>query len=388
MNPRGRSLASRLAWPALACGVFGLSLGGCEGPATEWLGTRDTIDGVVVVRNPGEPLLDRASIRVRELWRQAGGSGDDLWERPTHVAVGADRVLVLDRQAHRVHVLDARSGDPLVILGSEGGGPGEFQRPFGVEIVGDTIVVGDGGGPGLDLFSMDGGYARSLRLGFLPFLVEDLPDGRLWVTGLGEGTSEQRVVHLGGETLPFTAPDTSSVDPQLVFDDCPRWGPSREGLVRGHCRRLAYEVLTSSGTPVAEVHVDRPPVLATEAELDTLRRRMRRMVTRANLPPAQASAFVEERLREAAVKAVYVRIRGERATGRSFVQEQSPPNLGSRPATLHVFAADGRYLALLSFERAWSDFDVVDGRLYALTEQRETGLAELVAYELQIPESL
>lgn len=360
---------------------------GCDAPpeGTTWQGTRDTVGPVEVVRNPAAPLLEASAVAVHELWRTSGEASGELWERPSVVEIGDGRVYVLDAQAHRVHVLDAGTGEPLFAFGAEGDGPGEFRRPFGIEAVGDVIAVGDGAGPGVELFSPDGEYRRSLRLEFLPFLLEGLPDGRLWVTGLGAGTAITRTLRLDGETAPWGAPDTSLIDPGLVFDDCPRWGGDREGLVRGHCRRLAFQRLGAGGEPLGEVHTDRPPAMASPAELDTIERRMRRMVGRARMPPAEAERFVEERLEESRVKAVYVKARSDLETGLTFIQEQPPPILGGGTATLHAFTPDGRYLASLPFDRAWPDFAVRDGRVYALAEDPYTGLVELVAIRLELP---
>lgn len=363
--------------------LLALSMG-CGEPSPDWTGTRDSVGGIEVVRNPQTPLLDSASVGVREVWRQSGRSMESPWAQPTAVEFAGGKVYVLDMQGHRVHGLGAENGRSLLALGREGDGPGEFRRPFGVEVVGDRIVVGDRGGPGVDLFSMGGAYLRSLRLGFQPFFMESLPDDRVWVTGLAGGTSTEQILHLDGETRAFPAADTSVVDVELEFSSCPRWGPSRVGLVRGHCRRLAYQLLAPSGASVAEVHVDRPPVRASEAELDTFRRRIRRSVADV-LPPSEARAFVDERVAEARVKAVYGRVRGDRASGFVFVQEQNPPALGGGPATLHVFSADGRYLARLPFRRPWRDFSVDDGRLFALTIEPATGLADLARYDLVVP---
>lgn len=352
---------------------------GCADAGPRWEGRRDTVNGVTVVMNPSEPLLGPDSVDVRELWRRDGAGSERPWERPRWVAATEDRVHMLDAQAHRVHVMDAATGERIVAFGAEGDGPGEFRRPFGVEIVDARIAVGNGAGPSVELYGPGGRHEDRIRLGFLPMLLEGLGDEQLWATGLGADGPTTAIVRLAGGTAPFESRDTSVVDSGLDFEACPRWGSSGEGLLRAHCRRFAFQRLAPSGEIVAEVHVDRPPVEATQAELDSVEARVRRMTARARMPPERARAFVRERVEAAEIEPVYAGIRGDPATGRAYVQQQGPATLEPEPATLHVFAPDGRYLAEVAFDRPWVDFAVAGERLYALEQDPTTGLTTLVA---------
>lgn len=105
------------------------------------------------------------------------------------------------------------------------------------------------------------------------------------------------------------------------------------------------------------------------------------------MPAEQARTFVRERVEDARIEAVYRTIRDDRVTGRTFVQEQAPGTLEPEPATLHVFAPDGRYLSEIAFDRPWVDFAVLDGRLYSLEEDPATGLVTLVARRVTVPSS-
>lgn len=379
-----------------ACGEMGSG-------ETRWTGTWDTIAGTEVVRNPAEPLLVSATtdpdvavgagVSVRERWRAVDTGPEGLWADPTAVAVGGGRVFVLDGQANRVYALDAETGTDLGVIGREGEGPAELKRSFGVGVVEGRLLVGDVGVPGLEIFSLDGAHEASYRTtDFLPFGFDALFDGHVMLRGLAGGSEARRIanlaVDLDTDPQPFEPPDSSVVDSEIVFGDCPRWGAGTSGVLRVFCRRLAFQQLTTAGELVREVHVDRPPVLASGAELAAFERQVRQMVAQANLPADQAEAFVEERIEVARVKAVYDRIRADRTTGHVFVLEQNPANLGGGgPAVLHVLDADGRYLARLDFQSPWVDFQIDGRRLYALTEDPGTGLVHLAAYELVIPQA-
>lgn len=380
----GRLPAGRAAGVAVLLAAASTAVG-CGDPGVRWEGSRDTLGGVTVVRNPDTPLVSADSVEVRVLWRQDGAGSDRPWERPRWLAASGDRVHVLDTQAHRVHVLDAPTGEQILEFGAEGDGPGEFRRPFGIEIVGDGIAVGNGAGPSVEIYGPDGRHHDRIRLGFLPMLLENLGEGRLWATGLGAGGPTTATLSPGEGTVPWETRDTSVVDPALAFEACPRWGSSRRGLLRAHCRRLAFQRTDGSGEVVAEVHVDRPPVLATEAELDSVEARVRRMTARAGMSAEEARSFVRQRVEEAEIEPVYARIRGDRATNRVYVQEQGPATLEPEPARLHVFAPEGRYLTEIAFDRPWVDFTVLDGRLYSLEEDPTTGLVTLVARRVTVP---
>lgn len=367
---------------------------------TQWAGTRDTIAGTAVVRNPAEPMFASAPtdpdpeegtrVSVSERWRAVDTGPEELWADPAAVAVGGGRVFVLDGQANRVYALDAETGADLGVIGREGEGPAELQRSFGVGVIEGRLLVGDIGVPGLEIFGLDGVHQGSYRMPFNPFGFDALSDGHVMLRGLAGGGEALRIADLDGdlETVPtpFEPPDSSVVDPEIVFGDCPRWGAGTSGVLRAFCRRFAFQQLTTDGELVREVHVDLPPVLATEEELDDYEERTRRMIVRSNMPAAEADAFVKSRLEIARVKPVYNFIRADQTTGHIFMVEQNAVIFGGGgPAKLHVLDADGRYLAWLEFEWPWVDFQVDDGMLYALSRDPGTGLVHLAAYELIIP---
>lgn len=380
--PGRRRLAVALLAPTLAstaCSDAGTT------STAQWTGTRDTIAGVEIVTNPGTPLLgDGRRPEPREIWRATDTGAEGYWASPNRITVSDDRVYVLDRQVSNVYAVDAETGEDAGRIGGEGAGPGELQRPFGVDVVDEFLAVGNSGGPRIDLFALDGRYERSLRVDFLPFGMEVTRDGRLMLTGLEQGTGIVRLLDLDGTVTPYEPPDSSLVAVDIDYGRCQRWGAGPEGLLRAFCRRLAFQQLSATDGLLREVHADRPPVRATEDELDRMKRQLRQMVAEANLPAAQADRFVEERLEEARIKAVYAGIRGDPATGRIYVLEQTPAVLGGGPASLNVFDRQGRYLARIPFDLFWRDFRVLDDRVFALTEDLELGTRSLIAYDLDV----
>lgn len=375
-----------VATMALALGSISCSDGG-DPMTPRWAGTLDTISGVEIVMNPETPLLDAADRpEAREVWRTTDTGAEGYWASPNRIAVGHGLVYVLDPGAAYVYSVDRQTGEGVGTMGGEGDGPGELQRPFDIGVLGDRVLIGNSGGPRIDLFSSDGSYDRSLRIDFLPFGMEVTGDGRLMLTGLEQGSGITRLLDLDGKTTPYEAPDSSLVVAELDYDSCPRWGTGPSGLFRAYCRLLAFQQLSAVDGLTREVRVAGSPVRATDAELRYMEQQLREMVAETNLSAAEADRFINGRLEEARVKAVYAGIRGDPVTHRIYVLEQTPEVLGGGHASLNVFDRGGRYLARISFDSRWRDFRVVDDRVLALTEDPDLGIVSLVAYDLTWPD--
>ena len=77
------------------------------------------------------------------------------------------RILVADEGATRLRWF-ADDGTILQSVGRQGEGPGEFRRLESLLHAGDTIAVYDGRTGQVSLFSMDGAFARKIRLSIPP----------------------------------------------------------------------------------------------------------------------------------------------------------------------------------------------------------------------------
>jgi hypothetical protein len=100
---------------------------------------------------PGVPRLDGGGFAVRDMAR-AGGFD-----------IARGRLYVLDPPNHRVVILEQSSTGwiPRLTFGRFGGGPGEFEAPYGVAVTpdGETVAVTDGAR--VHFFTGAGEYLRS-----------------------------------------------------------------------------------------------------------------------------------------------------------------------------------------------------------------------------------
>jgi hypothetical protein len=351
---------------------------------------RDTVAGVEVVRNPATAVVPGA--RVDLLWEQHGPQAADVdespqWEQPVAIVAGGSEVFVLDRLASRVHALAQSDGRVLRTFGRPGQGPGEFEGAFGIAVVDDSVIVGSSGTASLEVFHREGGYGRRIPLGQIGFRINTLPGRRLLLSGYaGAGSSPWTVWSLneGTPPQPLMLPDTSVTGEEL-FSSCLPSAAVGESIVRVACRTPELVVYTASGRTLREIRVAVEPEITPDSELTPMIERLRNRLGEV-LPPEQVRAFTDEMLERYRVKPKYMMVRGDVGSGLYAVREQNPDDLGGGPATLHIFDATGVYLSALAFERAWLDFDVRNGVVYALAEDAATGLAATVAYRLVMEE--
>ena len=115
---------------------------GCASSSSDvtdaWSGTIDTLaSGEILVRNTGAPLWSpEETWRVVEAFRIGNDSGEDaiLFGSIRSFDVDArGRVYVLDSQVEEIHVFDSE-GAFVRTVGTEGTGPGEFERASSVDV--------------------------------------------------------------------------------------------------------------------------------------------------------------------------------------------------------------------------------------------------------------
>jgi hypothetical protein len=100
---------------------------------------------------------------------QVGSFDAEDWELFGEVSqVGFDaagNLYVLDRQNHRVVVVDPRGGF-LRQFGKEGEGPGEWRMTGGMGVLADgTVVISDGGHRAYMVYGPDGAYRHAVSMG-------------------------------------------------------------------------------------------------------------------------------------------------------------------------------------------------------------------------------
>ena len=146
-----------LAWAACA----GEGGGGSAG----WQAVVDTVADTITVRTTGGSAWGDTMTLVEEV--RIGtleGADEYIFGSVRAIAVGeGGRIYVLDRQ---VPVVRAYGPDGIFLfdVGRQGGGPGEYERPDGMNVLPDgRVIVRDPGASRVAVFDADGEYLAQWR---------------------------------------------------------------------------------------------------------------------------------------------------------------------------------------------------------------------------------
>ncbi len=269
-------------------------------------------------------------------------------------------------------------------IGRKGPGPGEVEQPMGFALPPGELVLPDGSAE-LEVFDRSGTHLRSIRPEGIVFGLDALGADRLLLRRFQTGDSPRwAVLGPSGEPAPLEPP-AWRVEAPVDVPDCSADATTGVTILRVDCALLRIQLLSDVGAALKEITVDRAPEISTDAELDAFEGRIRGLLGRMGARADEVDRMVREQREDHRVKRIFRGIRHDAETGRYWVREQAPEDFGGGPATLHLFDEDGVYLARLTFDRAWTDFDAAGGRVYALEQDPETDLASLVAYRVEVP---
>jgi outer membrane protein assembly factor BamB len=197
----------------------------------------------------------------REIKPEGAAASPYYFSRPVAVNYDSANIFILDARDNEVKVF-SKDGRHRFSFGSKGQGPGEFNGPCDMDILGDKIYIADGSNRRIQIVNKKGEYLSGFNTGFFPWRILALDGERVVVVPLPAGRSGGgRALHcfnLRGEPL-WTAIDSlSSGDPALeamenqIFIRKGRGGefyalrPVNDSLIRR---------LDASGAVVAEAEI-------------------------------------------------------------------------------------------------------------------------------------
>jgi len=143
----------------------------CQKQKSEWKGTIEEVDGVMTVKNPGEPVYGEFTFSLEENLSLGGDPHKDNYYFPKHVSLAVDddrNIYVLDSGNFRIQKYDS-SGHYLLSIGRQGQGPGEFQYPSNLSLDAQgNLLIFDSMTRAIKVFAQDGTYKESLNIrGFI-----------------------------------------------------------------------------------------------------------------------------------------------------------------------------------------------------------------------------
>lgn len=149
--------------------LFVIFLVSCSKQETEWAGTIKEVAGVVVVKNPLEPIYGEEAFSLEEelVIGEAEGSEEYMFRSIYALDVSdIGDIYVLDFKAQHILVFN-QEGKYLRTVGRPGQGPGELFVPRSVDYTSfDEVVVGTANN--ITYFSPEGEYLKSILLAKVP----------------------------------------------------------------------------------------------------------------------------------------------------------------------------------------------------------------------------
>ena len=141
-----------------------LFLVSCGAQKTKWMGSIEEVDGIIVVRNPSEPMYaEDAFILEEDLTIESKDRDDEFifHYTPNLVVDDEENIHVLDTRAACIHVF-GKNGEFIHSYGEKGQGPKEMEYPLDIRAApqGELMVL-DINRARLNFFSQNGKHLRA-----------------------------------------------------------------------------------------------------------------------------------------------------------------------------------------------------------------------------------
>ncbi len=142
-----------------------LMLASFGGQKAEWKGKIEEENGVIVVKNPKQPMYGEEVFSIEEDLSigEAEGRKEYMFSQARDIAVDEEeKIYILDIKECHIKVY-SKNGEYLKTIGKEGQGPGEMQLPGALVITPQQeILVNDSSARKLHFFTLDGKFLRAV----------------------------------------------------------------------------------------------------------------------------------------------------------------------------------------------------------------------------------
>jgi len=250
-----------------------------------WKGKVEEKGGVIVVKNPKEPMYSKDAFSLEEELSigEMKGKEEYMFSQLRAIAVDEEeRIYVLDTKEAHVKVFD-KNGDHIKTVGKKGQGPGEMNLPFSICITSQNeIMVQDLNNHRLMFFSPDGSFIKSLSTAKI-IIVGSRIDSKGNIIGIVSITGpEKQAIELRkfdsnlnylfsfrSTSLPGRTPAYNPFKPELC------WAVSREdNIICGYPDVYEFELFNSEGKVIRKVIKDFKPLKITRKEIEAKKKRL------------------------------------------------------------------------------------------------------------------
>jgi hypothetical protein len=161
-----------------------LFLVSCGGKKAEWMGSIEEVEGIVVVKNPSEPMYGEGAFVLEEDLTIESKDREDEFifhYTPNLVVDDEENIHVLDARAACIHVF-GKNGEFIHSYGEKGQGPEEMDYPLDIRAAphGELMVL-DIYRARLNFFSQNGEHLRAFSTDQLVSMRRPVIDSRGYV---------------------------------------------------------------------------------------------------------------------------------------------------------------------------------------------------------------
>lgn len=355
---------------------------GLVAQSPSWKGTIAKEDGVIIVKNPKEPIHQGPVLALKEDLSigGAGATGGYIFSYLMDIAVDNEgNIYALDLRECCIKVFD-RSGKYLRTISRRGQGPGELGGPFSMTLLPakNEILVRDAGGSRVSVFRPDGAFVRQIPMrGRAVDSLEADPGGYFFLSeSIFDQKSSQYVLKKMNSDLSQALVELvkhPADESHTPFKPRDRWIlDEKGGLIYGDGKSYELRYFNPEGKLIRRVLRDYVPLKVSKADIDEFLDR--------KTPPGLNPTY-EYSTHHAAYWSIFADDQGH-----LFVQTWE--RTADRSQNIHdIFDADGRFIGRVALNRHADLIDpkprfIRSGKYYAI-EQDKDGIEVIKRYSVE-----
>ena len=251
----------------------------CRQTKSEWKGSIEEKNGMVIVKNPDEPLYKDPIFTLEEELSIGGAEEREeyIFMEMSRTAIDDDgNIYILDRRGAQIKVFDSR-GTYLRAIGKRGQGPGEFQNPIEMFITPHhEIMVEDFGNRRLSFYTLEGKHLRDQNFGDMLLGKIDIdPEGNVYAMTTQYYVPTENGFHIGQYMIKkfdahmnFLYTLTSSRVPEqmdhFMYYFMLQFDITHDGnIIVGNGRDYVLDIFDSEGNVIRRIEKKHTPVEVT-----------------------------------------------------------------------------------------------------------------------------
>jgi len=248
----------------------------CTQKDTEWNGTIEEKDGVIIVENPKEPMYGSEILSLKEelAIRGINENQELIFAEVSSIAVDSDEeIFICDSKESNIKKFN-QNGELLNIIGKRGQGPGEFGDLGRICISNENeLVVEDIQRRCLLFFSNEGKYLESLQTGAMLLLGTTIDSKGNIISHtlkLSRSTQEYELIKFDADlnplfkigTMPY--PNLSTFNP---FVSTYSYAVAKnDNIIYGYSNKYELQVFDPKGKIIEKIYKEYDPVQVSELE--------------------------------------------------------------------------------------------------------------------------